>query len=43
MGTNRAHLLQERYGKDVNARTPAVPIDAAIEILQQVVRLQSNR
>jgi len=37
-----AHLLQERYGKDINARTIAVLIDAVLEILQQVVRSELN-
>jgi len=37
-----AHLLQERYGKDINARTIAVLIDTVIEILQKVVRSQLN-
>jgi hypothetical protein len=37
-----AHLLQERHGKDLNARTIAVLIDAVIEILQKVVRSELN-
>jgi hypothetical protein len=37
-----AHQLQERYGRDVNARTIAVLIDAVIEVLQQVVRAELN-
>jgi len=37
-----ARLLQERYGRDVNARTIAVLIDAVIEVLQQVVRSELN-
>ena len=37
-----ARLLQERYGKDINARTIAVLIDAVIEVLQRVVRLELN-
>jgi hypothetical protein len=37
-----ARLLQDRYGRDVNARTIAVLIDAVIENLQQIVRMESN-
>ena len=37
-----ARLLQERYGRDINARTIAVLIDGALEILQQVVRAELN-
>jgi len=37
-----ARLLQERYGRDINARTIAVLIDAVIEVLQQVVRAELN-
>jgi hypothetical protein len=37
-----AHLLQERYGEDINARTVAVLIDAVIEVLQLVVRSELN-
>jgi len=37
-----ARLLQERYGKDINAKTIAVLIDAVLEILQQVVRSELN-
>jgi len=37
-----ARLLQERDGRDINARTIAVLIDAVLEILQQVVRLELN-
>ena len=37
-----ARLLQERYGKDINARTIAVLIDGVIENLQQVVRAELN-
>jgi hypothetical protein len=37
-----AHLLQERYGKDINARAIAVLIDAVIEVLQLVVRSELN-
>ena len=37
-----ARLLQERYGRDVNARTIAVLIDAVIESLQEVVRSELN-
>jgi hypothetical protein len=35
-------LLQERYGRDINARTIAVLIDGVLEILQQVVRAELN-
>src|SRR5262249_8686299 len=35
-------LLQERYGRDINARTITVLIDAVLEILQQVIRLELN-
>jgi hypothetical protein len=35
-------LLQERYGRDINARVIAVLIDAVIEVLQQVVRAELN-
>jgi hypothetical protein len=35
-------LLQERYGRDIDARVIAVLIDAVIEVLQQVVRLELN-
>jgi|SRR5262249_10387500 len=37
-----AHLLQERHGEDLDARTIAVLIDAVLEILQQVVRAELN-
>jgi hypothetical protein len=37
-----ARLLQERYGRDINARTIAVLIDGVLEILQQVVRVELN-
>ena len=37
-----ARLLQERYGRDINARTIAVLIDAVLEVLQQVVHAESN-
>jgi hypothetical protein len=37
-----ARLLQDRYGRDVNARTIAVLLDAVIEVLQQVVRAELN-
>ena len=37
-----ARLLQERYGRDINARTIAVLIDGVLEILQQVVRAELN-
>ena len=37
-----ARLLQERYGRDVNARTIAALLDAVLEVLQHVVRLESN-
>jgi hypothetical protein len=37
-----AHLLQERYGRDINARTITVLIDAVIEVLQHVARAESN-
>ena len=37
-----ARLLQERYGRNINARTIAVLIDGVIEILQQVVRAELN-
>jgi hypothetical protein len=40
--TRGARLLQERHGKDINARTIAVLIDAVIEVLQQVVRAELN-
>jgi hypothetical protein len=35
-------VLQERYGKDVNARTIAALIDVVIEVLQHVVRAELN-
>jgi len=35
-------LLQKRYGRDINARTIGVLIDAVIEVLQQVVRAELN-
>jgi hypothetical protein len=37
-----AHLLQERHGEDLDARTIAMLIDAVIEVLQQVVRAELN-
>ena len=37
-----AHVLQQRYGRDINARTIAVLIDAVLESLQQVVRSELN-
>jgi hypothetical protein len=37
-----ARLLQERYGRDINARTIAVLIDGVLEILQQIVRVELN-
>jgi hypothetical protein len=37
-----ARVLQERYGRDVNARTIAVLLDAVIEVLQHVVRAELN-
>jgi hypothetical protein len=37
-----ARLLQERYGRDINARTIAVLIDGVLENLQQVVRAELN-
>jgi hypothetical protein len=37
-----ARLLQERHGRDINARRIAVLIDAVIENLQQVVRAELN-
>jgi hypothetical protein len=37
-----ARLLRERYGEDLDARTIAVLIDAVIEVLQRVVRLELN-
>ena len=37
-----ARLLQDRYGRDINARTIAVLIDAVIEVLRQVVRAELN-
>jgi hypothetical protein len=37
-----ARVLQERYGRDANARTTAVLIDAVIEVLQHVVRAELN-
>src|SRR5215831_18609042 len=37
-----ARLLQERYGRDINARTIAVLIDAVLENLQQAVRAELN-
>jgi hypothetical protein len=36
------HVLQQRYGKDINARTIAVLADAVIEVLQHVVRAELN-
>ena len=40
--TRGARLLRERYGEDLDARTIAVLIDAVIEVLQRVVRLELN-
>ena len=40
--TRGARLLQQRYGKDINARTIAVLADAVIEVLQHVVRAELN-
>jgi hypothetical protein len=37
-----ARLLQDRYGRDVNARTIAVLIDAVIEALRHVVSRELN-
>ena len=37
-----ARVLQERYGKDINARTIAVLIDAVIEALRHVGRAEMN-
>src|SRR5262249_424573 len=37
-----ARLLQERYGKDINARAIAVLIDGVLEILQKIVRSELN-
>jgi hypothetical protein len=37
-----AHALQERYGKDINARTIAVLIDAVLEVLRHVVSRELN-
>jgi len=37
-----ARLLQEHYGRDINARTIAVLIDAVLEVLQHVVRAELN-
>jgi|SRR6516164_5986752 hypothetical protein len=37
-----ARLLQERHGKDLDARAIAVLIDAVIESLQQIVRTELN-
>jgi len=37
-----ARLLQERYGRDISARTIAVLVDAVIEVLQRVVRAELN-
>jgi hypothetical protein len=37
-----ARRLQERYGRDVNARTRVVLIDAVLEILQQILRAELN-
>ena len=40
--TRGARLLQQRYGKDINARTIAVLIDAVLEALRQVMRAELN-
>ena len=37
-----ARLLQERYGKDIDARTIAVLIDAVLENLRQAIRPELN-
>jgi hypothetical protein len=37
-----AHVLQQRYGRDINARTIAVLIDAVIEVLRHAVRMELN-
>ena len=37
-----AHLLQQRYGKDINARTIAVLLGAVIAALEHVVRAELN-
>src|SRR5262245_44523725 len=37
-----ARLLQERYGRDINARTITVLIDGVLEILQKVVCSELN-
>ena len=37
-----ARLLQDRYGRDINARTIAVLLDAVLEVLRQVVRAELN-
>jgi hypothetical protein len=37
-----SHQLQERYGKDINARTIAVLIDAVIEVLRHTVHMELN-
>jgi hypothetical protein len=37
-----AHLLQQRHGEDLDARTIAVLLDGVIEVLQHVVRAELN-
>jgi hypothetical protein len=37
-----ARLLQERYGRNIDARTTIVLIDAVLEVLQHVARAESN-
>jgi hypothetical protein len=37
-----AQLLQERYGKDVNARTIDILVDGVLEVLHEVARSQLN-
>jgi len=37
-----ARLLQKRYGRDINARTIAVLIDAVLEVLQHAIRMELN-
>ena len=37
-----ARLLQERYGRDVNARTIAALLDAVLEVLQHAIRMELN-
>jgi hypothetical protein len=40
--THGTRVLRERYGRDINARTIAVLIDAVIKVLQHAIRMELN-